>query len=214
MSDPRVPGAGATIAEWAGAIAAPTATAGGGAAAALSAGLAAAAVEMVAGLTLARERYAPVHPRAEAARARARALREATLDLARRDAEAFADFERALALPRDTEPQREARDAARRTALQRGAEVQLALLAHAAELADMAATLADVGLAGALGDAATAGFLAGGVARSAYWAVRANFQDSAGDPTARRFIEEGLRFLERVEAAEWRIRQLANERIH
>lgn len=213
MNPPRVPGPHASLAQWIEAIAAPTATAGGGTAAALAAGLAAAAVEMVAGLTLARPRYAAAHERAAAAARRARELREATLDLARRDAEAFARFERALALPRGSEAERAARDAARLAALREGAEVQLALLAQVAELADTAATLADIGLAGALGDAATAGFLAGAVARSAYWAVRANLGEARADPVARRYLEEAGLLLERVDAAEARVRSLAAERI-
>ncbi|HEU5040127.1 MAG TPA: cyclodeaminase/cyclohydrolase family protein [Gemmatimonadales bacterium] len=206
-------GPAATIGAWLESIAAPTPAPGGGASAALTAALAAAAVEMVAGLTLDRERYAPVHERARAAQRRVHVLREAMVDLARRDADAFAAFGRALAMPRSTDLEIAARVAARRAALAEGADVQLALLAHLAELGDHAAMLAEHGLASALGDAATGGFLAAGAARSAYWAVRANLQDSAADPAVRHRLEAGLGFLERAEAAEWRIRQLANERI-
>ena len=213
MSETTVPLENATVHNWAEAIAAPTAAPAGGAAAALTAGLAAAAVEMVAGMTLTRERYAAVHPRAAEARTRAGRLREELLSLARRDADAFTEFGRALALPRGTEAERAAREEARRAALRSGAEIQLGLLRRLAEVAALAADLAEQGLASALGDAATAGFLAAGAARSAYWAVRANLQETAGDPIGREWLGEGLGLLERVEAAEWRIRQLVNERI-
>ena len=59
-------------------------------------------------------------------------------------------------------------------------------------------------------DAATASFLTGGAARSAYWAIRSNVQ---GAPSAKATLERALALLERVEASEWRVRQLLNERV-
>jgi formiminotetrahydrofolate cyclodeaminase len=210
---PDIPNQDDTLQAWADSIAAPGAAPAGGAAVALSAGLAAAAVEMVAGMTTERDRYAAVHARAAEVRSRAGRLRHELLSLAARDAHAFAAFGRALALPRGTEAERAARETAKRAALRTGAELQLDLLADAAELATLAAELAEHGLASALGDAGAAGFLAAGAARSAYWAARANLQEMGEDADGRRGLEEGLGLLERAEAAEWRIRQLLNERI-
>jgi formiminotetrahydrofolate cyclodeaminase len=202
-----------TLRAWTDAIAAPTPAPAGGAAAALSAALAAAAVEMVAGMTAARERYAAAHQLAAGARERAAGHRVDLVALAARDAEAFAEFGRALALPRATDAERAARDTAKRAALRTGAELQLTLLAGASELAELAARLAEQGLASALGDAAAGAFLAAAAARSAYWAARANLQDAGDDADARRGLEEGLALLERAEAAEWRVRQLLSERV-
>ncbi|HEX6106981.1 MAG TPA: cyclodeaminase/cyclohydrolase family protein [Gemmatimonadales bacterium] len=213
MIGPTVPDENATIANWAEAIAGPGAAPAGGSAAALSGALAAAAVELVAGLTLARERYAPVHERAAAARQAAGRHRAALLSLAGRDAEAFAGFGRALALPRGSEAERRVRDEAKAATLRDGAGIQFEVLGEVAGVADLAAELAEHGLATALGDAAAAGFLAAGAARSAYWAVRSNLQDLSGDPAAGSLAADGLGLLERVEAAEWRIRRLVNERI-
>ena len=207
------PAGGDSLGRWLTGIAAPTAAPGGGAAAALAGALAAAAVEMVAGLTLDRERYAPVHERARAARARVVGLREAMTGLAARDANAFAAFERALALPRGTDAETAAREQAKREALDAGAAVQLALLAHLAELADLAVMLAEDGLRSAFGDAATGAFLAAGAARSAYWAARAALEGAPPGSATNDWMNAGLSLLERVEAAEWRVRQLANERI-
>jgi formiminotetrahydrofolate cyclodeaminase len=133
--------------------------------------------------------------------------------LAVRDTEAFADFERALALPKDGDAERAGRDAAKRAALHEGARVQFTVLQRTAEIADLAADLAAAGLATAIGDSAAAGFLATGAARSAYWAVRSNLHESGAEPETRRWLEEGLELLERAEAAEWRIRQVLNERV-
>ena len=197
---------------WLARIAAPTIAPAGGAAAALAGALAAAAVEMVANLTLEREGYAAVHARAVAAQTRVAGLREAMTALAARDTETLAAFERALALPRGSPDETAARSAAKRAALDAGADVQLALLAHLAELADFAAALAEHGLRSAFGDAATGAFLAAGAARSAYWAARASLEGVTGPEVSRR-LEAGLALVERAEAAEWRIRQIASERI-
>jgi formiminotetrahydrofolate cyclodeaminase len=212
MSDTSSPGAGDALSRWTAAVASPAAPPAGGAAAAVSAALAAASMELVAGLTGARERYAAVHARAARARARGAALSEELVALAVRDAESFAAFRRALGLPKGTDAERASREEARRASLRDGAEVQLEVLRRAAETADLAAALAAEGLATAIGDAATAGFLAAGAARSAYWAVRSNLQDDSGTE-ARRWLEEGLGLMEGAEAAEWRIRQLVNERV-
>ena len=207
-----VPGAGATLAEWLEALAAPAASPAGGAAAALGAALAAAAVEKVAGMTLERDRYADVHPRATAIGSEASRRRAELAALARRDAEAFGDFGRALALPRTTEAERAARDQAKRAAVRRGAELQLELLRHAAAVAELATELAERGLATAVGDAAAAGFLTSATARSAYWAVRADVS-GADDPASAVMLKEALELVGRAEAAERRIRELLEQRI-
>jgi formiminotetrahydrofolate cyclodeaminase len=199
---------------WITAIASPSASPAGGTAAAVGAAMAAALVEMVSGMTGARERYAPVHKEAGAARARATDLGAELLGLASRDAEVFAEFERVLALPRDTEAQRVTRERAKAWALHQGAEVQLAVLRRTVEVAELAAGLAATGLATAIGDSATAVFLAGAAARSAYWAIRGNLDAAAETgPQARQWLDDGLGLLERTEAAEWRARQLLNERV-
>ena len=56
--------------------------------------------------------------------------------------------------------------------------MQLDLLARLGEAAELGLEIAERGLAGALGDAATAVFLAGGAARSAWWAVRSNLREA------------------------------------
>ena len=143
----------------------------------VSAALAACLVAMVAGLTGARERYAAVHERSHAAR---KPSRRAATEPARRwrraTPKSFAEFERALALPQAPRPSgtRERRAKAQALRKARGCSSQL-LRRHGGGRRP-AAELAASGLATAVGDAATAVFLAGGAARSAYWAVRSNLQ--------------------------------------
>ena len=201
------------LTDWLAALAAPTPAPAGGAAAAMAGALGAALVQMVAGLTGARERYVAVHQEAASALSRARELGETMLALASRDAEAFDGFTRALALPAGTGEERKAREQAKADALRTGAAIQLELLTHLGEAADLAEAMAQRGMASALGDAATAVFLAAAGARSAYWAVRSNLHNATDRHAAERTVAESRDRLERIEVVERRVRQLLAQRI-
>ena len=203
----------ATVTDWLNALAAPTAAPAGGAAAAFAGALGAALIEMVAGLTGARERYASVHDLAARAREKAQRLRGEMLALAVRDAAAFEGFTRALALPRGTPDERERRAQARADAFREGAVVQLDLLALLGEVAELGLEVAERGLAGALGDAATAVFLAAGAARSASWAVRSNLHEAGENAANLEHLATAAVMLERVEEAERRVRRRLEERV-
>lgn len=213
MTTPASPAPFESFDAWLDAIAAPHAAPAGGAAASLAAALGAALVQMVAGLTLGRPKYAAAHADCAAVQSRAEALRHELAALARRDAEAFAGFGRALALPTGSAAERAARAAARTAALTEGAQVQLALLERVAEAAELAAAMADRGVAGALGDAATGAFLAAAAARSAYWAVRSNLAERRGDPEVEEMLGEAARRLARTEATERAVTRRLEERV-
>jgi methenyltetrahydrofolate cyclohydrolase len=191
-------GPSATLERWLEALAAPTAAPGGGAAAALGLALAAALVEMVAGLTLRRE-AGPTELETRHAIHRAAELRREAVALARSDASAFAAFERALALPRDTPEARTARERAKRAAYREGARVQHEVLQRCVEAARLGADLSRWGLSSARGDAATALHLARAGARSAEASVRV---DLAGeeDDEARRVVEASAALLAEADA--------------
>jgi formiminotetrahydrofolate cyclodeaminase len=203
----------ATVTDWLSALAAPTAAPAGGAAAAFAGALGAALVEMVAGLTGARERYASVHDLAARVGEKAQRLRADMLALAARDAAAFEGFGRALALPSGTPEERERRARARADAFREGAVVQLDLLARLGEAAALGLEIAERGLAGALGDAATAVFLAGGAARSAWWAVRSNLCEAGEHAMNTECLATAAVLLERIEEDERRVRLLLEERV-
>ena len=202
-----------TVHEWSDAVAAATATPAGGAVAALGSALAAALVAMVAGLTMRREKYAAVHRYAEETLLRAEVLRTELLDLARQDAVVIAEYMDALRLPQESEFERTARDAARRAALLEAARVQLELLDQAAEVASLAEAMTGSGVATAIGDAATASFLAAAACRSAYWSIRGNLKLIGRPEETRPLVESAVVTLDRVEASEIRVRQLLDERV-
>jgi formiminotetrahydrofolate cyclodeaminase len=167
---------------------------------------------MVAGLTTRREKYAAVHAYAQETLERADGLRAALLDLASQDAIVVAEYMDALRLPQGTEFERTAREAARRAALLEAARVQLELLHDASEVVALAEAMAGSGVATAIGDAATASFLAAAASRSAYWSIRSNLK-SLGREETRPMIESAVVLLDQVEAAEIRVRQVLDERI-
>lgn len=196
-SDPR-PTPKTPLADWIDAVAALPPSPAGGSVAAIAASLAAALAEMVAVLTHSKERHAAGHERARSVLGRAPQLRDELLHLAVRDAEAFARF-------------LGARGEARTKALEDAARIQLDLLKGAAAATDLAVTMADAGAPSALGDAATGAFLAAAAARSAYWAMRSDLDATSAQSAP--MLSLGLELLEQAEAAEWRVRQILNERI-
>jgi formiminotetrahydrofolate cyclodeaminase len=202
-----------SVREWSDAVAAASPTPAGGAVAALAAALAAALVTMVAGLTTRREKYAAVHGHAQEVLERAESLRAELLELAAYDAEAIAEYLEALRLPQGTEFERTAREAARRATLLEAARVQVELLHQAGEVAALSEAMAGSGVATAIGDAATAAFLAVAAGRSAYWSVRSNLRQLGLAGENRPLIETASGTLELLEEIEIRVRQLLDERV-
>lgn len=213
MDDIEVLDGESSIHQWSDAVAAASATPAGGAVAALGSALAAALVTMVAGLTTRREKYAAVHQYAQEILERADQVRGELLDLARQDAIVVAEYMDALRLPQETEFERTARDAARRTALLEAARVQLELLDLASEVTALAEAMVGSGVATAIGDAATASFIAAAASRSAYWSIRSNLRLVGRPDETRPLVESAVVTLDRVEAAEIRVRQVLDERV-
>ena len=198
---------------WLAALASPDPAPAGGSAAAIAGAMAAALAQMVADMTRSREKYRGVREEAADVASRAERLRERLAGLAPRDAEAFAGFTAALALPNGTAQEKSLREAAKARAFRAGADVQLELLEGLVESADLAEAMAARGLAGALGDAATAVFLAASAARSACWAVRSNLRGADDRDAAARDLSRATAMLERVEEAERRVLRLLSERV-
>jgi formiminotetrahydrofolate cyclodeaminase len=213
MDDTDVLSGESSILQWSDAVAAASATPAGGAVAALTSALAASLVAMVAGLTTRREKYAAVHGYAQEILERADVLRADLLELARHDAVVIAEYLDALTLPQATEFERTARDAARRAALFEAARVQLELLDLASEVSALAEAMVGSGVATAIGDAATASFLAAATSRSAYWSIRSNLRLMGRPDETRALVQSAVVTLERVEAAEIRVRQVLDERV-
>jgi glutamate formiminotransferase/formiminotetrahydrofolate cyclodeaminase len=139
----------------------------GGALAAIAAAGAAAMVEMGANLTRARERYAAYWPEMEVVRDRAQQLRMQLVELVAEDGRAYAGVIEALRLPQDTDAGRMERQAALDAATLAAAGPPGRFLAAAAELAELAAAVAERGNVNLVGDATTAAVIAESAGRAA-----------------------------------------------
>jgi formiminotetrahydrofolate cyclodeaminase len=155
-----------------------TSAPGGGAGAAVGCALGAALAEMAA-------RFAGVEPAVE----RAAKLRAESLRLADADADAYALVLEALRLPAD-DPRREPR---LRAASSAAAEPPLAIAEAAAEVAELARTLAREGKPHLRGDALAGADLAGGAARAAARLVEINLEGFADDPRVARARTAAIR---------------------
>lgn len=156
-------------------------TPGGGSAAAIAVAMAAGLVAMAARLSRAE------WPEAGGAIAQAEALRVRVAPLAQRDAEAYEQALAALRPPKELEP--EARDAVIGEALSRAAEVPLAIAEAAADVAELAAVVAEKGNPAVRPDAAAAALFAEAGARTAANLVAVNLATTEDDPRARRARE-------------------------
>jgi formiminotetrahydrofolate cyclodeaminase len=158
---------------------------GGGSVAAVSGVLAAALVRMVVELSETRPDLVASEPeRREIGRAAATAQRE-LLELADRDADAFAGVVRARRMPRDTDADRASRTTELRAAMRNATRVPLRTAQVASEVLDLAARVAPIGNPHAASDAGVAAQLASAAVRGAALNVRINLASLADDDPLR-----------------------------
>ncbi|HVO53368.1 MAG TPA: cyclodeaminase/cyclohydrolase family protein [Solirubrobacterales bacterium] len=162
-----------SIDEWLGALGSRTPTPGGGAAAALAAATAASLISMVAEYTTG-ERWADRSKQMESLGERARKLGGEAVGLADEDAAAFAAVGDAYSMPKATESERVARDAAIQTALACAAQPPRRVGELAIELIGLAGPLIESGNPNVISDVAVAASLAGAALESAIVNVEVN----------------------------------------
>jgi methenyltetrahydrofolate cyclohydrolase len=151
------------LGDWLDRLGSAAPTPGGGAATALAAATAAALVEMVVNLTVGKRAYAEHEPHVRPIGTEARALRERALGLVADDQAAFDRVMAAYGLPRDSETDKTAREAAIQAATAAAARPPLQVAQIAVRAIELAAALpgrsnrnvlSDVGVAASLAVAA------------------------------------------------------------
>ena len=125
---------------------------GGGSVAALAGALAASLAEMVAQLTIGKKGYEDAADEMNALMPQAAALRAALLDDITRDSTSFNAYMDALALPKNTDEEKDIRRQAMQEALKKAAEVPLSVAETAAKIMPMAAVLVKKGNSNAVTD--------------------------------------------------------------
>jgi formiminotetrahydrofolate cyclodeaminase len=155
-------------------VAAGTPAPGGGSVTAVIGALAAALGEMVANLTLGRERYAAAEASMRPARDRLTALRSSLLDSAAADEAAYQSYRDAASLPRTSDGEMTARANAMQQALIAATDVPLAAARSAHEVAEILQSVAREGNLHVRSDAALGALLAEAALRGALLNVRGN----------------------------------------
>jgi formiminotetrahydrofolate cyclodeaminase len=155
-------------------VAAGTPAPGGGSVAAVVGALAAALGEMVANLTLGREKFAHTETTLRPARDRLAALRTALLEGAAADAAAYQTYRDAASLPRTGEGEKTARADAMQRALIAATDVPLGVARSAREVAEVLQSVAREGNPHVRSDAALGALLAQTALRGALLNVRGN----------------------------------------
>ncbi len=171
-------------------------TPGGGTAAAVAGAAAAALLGMVARLSIGKGGDDAAFGQAAAS---ADAERDALLDLAERDAEAFDAVIRAMRLPRGDPQERARRQEEIQRALREAADVPLEVATRCASLLDLAAGLARTGAPAATSDVGVAVLLAYAAATGALFNVRTNLASLRDPAYVAQTAEQVRALLQRAE---------------
>jgi len=171
-----VTGGGESVSGFVASVASSNPVPGGGSVAAHAGALGAALAQMVAGLTIGKKKYAAVDAQMKEAALKAAALGNQLAALVKRDADAYAHVSEAYKLPKEPAEAAARRSEAVTNALLKAAEVPLETAREAAEVAQLAAMVAEKGNSNAVTDAGVAALLAHAAAKGAAYNVRVNIQ--------------------------------------
>ena len=171
-------------------------TPGGGSVAAHVGALAAALVQMVAGLTVGKRSYSAVEGEMRETAARAAELSSALAALVERDSRAYAAVSAAHKLPKGDEAADGVRNAAVADALYGAALVPLEVARAAADVAALAALVSERGNRNAVSDAGVAALLAEAACRGAAYNVRINVAGLRDRSRGADLVEESMHLVE------------------
>jgi glutamate formiminotransferase/formiminotetrahydrofolate cyclodeaminase len=193
-------------------VAAATAAPGGGSAAAHTAALGAALVEMVAGLTLGKKKYADVEAAMQAIRLSAMKLRQELTQAVEDDAASFEAVMGTFKLPKDTEEQQKSRRAAIQMAMMNAARVPLHTASNALKVMDLAARCAKEGNINAISDAMSGAMLARAAITAAGYNVRINVNSMEEKSAGHNMLDELREIESRADQIEKDIRETMGAR--
>ncbi|MCC6245236.1 MAG: glutamate formimidoyltransferase [Gemmatimonadaceae bacterium] len=196
-------------------VAGPTPTPGGGSVAAHAGALGAALAQMVTGLTIGKKKYAAVEDEMKTLSAQASKLRRDLSALVQRDADAYERVREAYGMPREPEAAVAARDAAIQSALVFASEIPLETARAAADVAELAANVAERGNTNAATDAAVAALMSEAACKGAALNVRVNLVslDSAHADVAATLNDAARQCVTRARAAVQRAESAAERAI-
>jgi glutamate formiminotransferase/formiminotetrahydrofolate cyclodeaminase len=171
-------------------VAAATAAPGGGSAAAYVGALGAALTTMVAGLTIGRKKYIEVEAEMQAIRVQAEELRKELTDAVEDDSAAFEAVMGTFKLPKATEEQQEARQAAIKIATLNAAHVPLHTVASSVKVMELAGRCARDGNLNAISDAMSGAAMARAALTAAGYNVRINLNSLDDKSAGEKMLKE------------------------
>ncbi len=171
-------------------LAAPTPTPGGGSAGAYAGAMGAALVAMVSGVTIGKKKYAGVEAEMQAIRVVAENLRAELTQAVDDDAASFEVLMAKFKMPKETDEQKSARDAAITQATLNAAHIPLHVAQHAVKVMELALKCAKHGLQSAISDAMSGFAMARASLTAAGFNVRININSLAEKSLGDKMLKE------------------------
>lgn len=197
-----------TVRDFVAEVASDSPVPGGGAVAAHAASLGAALGEMIAGVTIGRDKYRDVEAEVRDALALLTPLRAGLYQAVREDSLSFERVIAARRLPRDSEGTRLERDGHIEEALKGAATVPLEVAGVAVQVLELLETLAEIGNTNALSDAATGAQLSVAAVAAARYNVLVNTSEIEDEEFANEHRSRADDLLERAQEIAARIETL------
>ena len=194
-------------------LAAPTPTPGGGSAGAYAGAMGAGLVAMVAGLTIGKKKYEAVEAEMQAIRVVAENLRKELTQAVDDDSSAFEVLMTKFKMPKDTEEQKIARNAAVVQATLNAAHVPLHVAEYSVKVMELALKCAKSANANAISDAMSGFGMARAALTAAGYNVRINIK-SLGEVSSSggRMLKELIEFENKADKLEQEMRAVMKER--
>lgn len=193
-------------------LAAPTPTPGGGSAGAYAGAMGAALVAMVAGLTIGKKKYAEVEAEMQAVRVMAEGLRKELTQAVDDDASAFEALMGAFKLPKDSQEQQTARNAAIINATLNAAHIPLHVAEDAVQVMGLALKCARDGNLNAISDTMSGFAMARAALTAAGYNVKINLHALEDKSAGRKMLAELAGLEKEANRLEKEIRAVMKER--
>jgi glutamate formiminotransferase/formiminotetrahydrofolate cyclodeaminase len=193
-------------------LAAPTPTPGGGSAGAYAGAMGAGLVAMVSGVTIGKKKYAEVEAEMQAIRAVAESLRKELTQAVDDDASSFEVLMATFKMPKETEEQKSARDAAIVQATLNAAHIPLHTAEGAVKVMELALKCAKHGLLSAISDSVSGFAMARAALTAAGYNVRININSLEDRSVGEKMLNELSVLEEKADKLEREIQAVMKER--
>jgi glutamate formiminotransferase/formiminotetrahydrofolate cyclodeaminase len=193
-------------------LAAPTPTPGGGSAGAFAGAMGAALVAMVAGLTIGKKKYAEVEAEMQAIRVVAENLRKELTQAVEDDSAAFETVMGAFKLPKGTDEEKKARDAAIVQATLNAAHIPLHVCEKTVKVMELALKCAKHGNLNAISDSASGFAMSRAALTAAGYNVKINLASLEDKSVGEKMLQEVSELEEEADKLEKELRETMHSR--